>query len=206
MPPSSGNRDESSLITSAPGTKNNSAARTQRLIDDVPLCPAAAIQRGPSTAAILNSSTSQKPIDLRSCDFSSRTGGAGMVMESPGFADEMKSVSGNHNERQLPATSSKPQRAVREIYINIGRHSERTGPQTFFGAPKSDLCSLGSGLGVVSRRICFSPFAFLVRNSESWKLAANGCLFSLRALPMLSAPEQRNADIPMQPELPASIL
>src|SRR5580692_4530193 len=108
MPPSSGNRDESSLITSAPGTKNNSAASTHRLIDEVPLCPAAAIQRGPSTAAILNSSTSQKPIDLRSCDFSSRTGGAGIVIGSPGFADKLRSVSGNHSERQPVAASLTP--------------------------------------------------------------------------------------------------
>ena len=32
------------MITSAPGTKKKTAARTHRLIEEVPLCPAAAIQ------------------------------------------------------------------------------------------------------------------------------------------------------------------
>src|SRR5437763_3051889 len=53
-------------MMSAVGKKNSTAASTHRLIDDVPLCAAAAIQRGPSTAAMLNSSTSQKPITRRS--------------------------------------------------------------------------------------------------------------------------------------------
>jgi hypothetical protein len=38
-------------------------------MDEVPLCAAAAIQRGPSTAAMLKSSTSQKPMARRNCDF-----------------------------------------------------------------------------------------------------------------------------------------
>src|SRR5579863_7307172 len=63
-PPSFGNREDSSLMTSALGTKNKTAARTHKLIDEVPLCAAAAIHRGPSTVAILNSNTSQKPIVL----------------------------------------------------------------------------------------------------------------------------------------------
>jgi|SRR5205814_257129 len=54
-------------MTRALGKKNRTAARIQRLIEDVPLCAAAAIQRGPSTAAMLNSNTSQKPISRRSC-------------------------------------------------------------------------------------------------------------------------------------------
>ena len=66
-------------MTSAPGTKKKTAARTHRLIDEVPLCPAAAIQRGPSTVAMLNSSTSQKPMVLRNCDLESSGAGAGMV-------------------------------------------------------------------------------------------------------------------------------
>src|ERR1700738_5165558 len=84
-PPSSGKREESSLITSAPGTKKKTAASTHKLIDDVPLCPAAAIHRGPSTVAILNSSTSQKPIVLRSCDFESRGADAERLMRSPSW-------------------------------------------------------------------------------------------------------------------------
>src|SRR5579871_3627503 len=51
------------------GRKKSTAANTHRLMDDEPLCAAAAIQRGPSTAAMLNSSTSQKPIARRNCDF-----------------------------------------------------------------------------------------------------------------------------------------
>src|SRR5579859_5802540 len=58
-------------MTNAPGTKKKSAAITQRLMEEVPLCPAAAIHRGPNTVAMLNSSTSQKPIVLRNCDFGS---------------------------------------------------------------------------------------------------------------------------------------
>ena len=66
-------------MTSAPGTKKNTAARTQRLMDEVPLCPAAAIQRGPSTVAMLKSRTSQKPMVLRNCNFESCGAGAGIV-------------------------------------------------------------------------------------------------------------------------------
>jgi len=47
-------------MTNAVGTKKTIAERTHRLIEAVPLCAAAAIQRGPRTAAMLNSSTSQK--------------------------------------------------------------------------------------------------------------------------------------------------
>ncbi len=56
-------------MISAVGRKKNTAAKNHKLMDDVPLCAAAAIQRGPSTAAMLNSSTSQKPMARRSCDF-----------------------------------------------------------------------------------------------------------------------------------------
>src|ERR1700733_4899763 len=98
MPPSSGKREESSLMTNAPGTKKKIAASTQRLMEEGPLWPAAAIQRGPRTVAVLNSSTSQKPMLLRSCDLGSRGGGAGMVMRAPeagswilyGFAQGLK--------------------------------------------------------------------------------------------------------------------
>src|SRR4029077_258720 len=38
-----------------------------RLIEEAPLCAAAAIQRGPSTVAILKSSTSQKPMTRGNC-------------------------------------------------------------------------------------------------------------------------------------------
>ena len=57
------------MMISAVGRKKNTAASTHKLMDEVPLCAAAAIQRGPSTAAMLNSSTSQKPMARRNCDF-----------------------------------------------------------------------------------------------------------------------------------------
>src|SRR2546426_7662537 len=66
-PPSRGNREESSLMTSAEGMKKNTAAIIHKLIEEAPLCAAAAIQRGPSTVAMLKSSTSQKPITRGSC-------------------------------------------------------------------------------------------------------------------------------------------
>src|SRR6266581_613765 len=84
-PPSSGKREESSLITSAPGTKKKTAARTHKLMEEVPLCPAAAIQRGPRTVAMLKSNTSQKPIVLRNCDLVSAAAGAKIVIGTPGL-------------------------------------------------------------------------------------------------------------------------
>src|SRR5262249_41874921 len=56
------------MMMSAVGRKNSTAARIQRLMEDVPVWAAAAIQRGPRTAAMLNNSTSQKPISRRSWD------------------------------------------------------------------------------------------------------------------------------------------
>src|SRR2546423_2950067 len=55
-------------MMSAVGRKKRPAANTHKLMDEVPLCAAAAIQRGPRTAAILKSSTSQRPISRRSWD------------------------------------------------------------------------------------------------------------------------------------------
>src|SRR6516164_2717762 len=60
-------------MTKAEGTKKKSAAMIHKLIDDVPLWAAAAIQRGPRTAAMLKSKTSQKPIARRNCIFGSDT-------------------------------------------------------------------------------------------------------------------------------------
>src|SRR5215471_3063528 len=56
------------MMTSAVGRKKRSAASIHRLMEEVPLWAAVAIQRGPRTAAMLNSSTSQKPISRRSWD------------------------------------------------------------------------------------------------------------------------------------------
>src|SRR5260370_6355308 len=60
-------------MTKAVGTKKKSAAMIHRLMEDVPLWAAAAIQRGPSTAAMLNSKTSHRPISRRSCFLTSGT-------------------------------------------------------------------------------------------------------------------------------------
>src|SRR6476659_4733237 len=68
-PPSCGKRVESSTMMSAVGMKKNNAASAHKLMEEVPLWAAAAIQRGPSTAAMLNSRTSQKPISRRNCVF-----------------------------------------------------------------------------------------------------------------------------------------
>src|SRR5258708_37460984 len=98
-PPSSGKREDSSLITSAPGTKKKTAARTHKLIEEVPLCPAAAIQRGPRTVAMLKSNTSQKPIVLRNCDLEFTAAGAGIVIETPGIPNRAFGACGNHSRR-----------------------------------------------------------------------------------------------------------
>src|SRR5215467_6638325 len=64
------------MMISAVGRKKSTAASTHKLIEDAPLCAAAAIQRGPSTAAMLNNSTSQKPMARRNCDFGVRVSSA----------------------------------------------------------------------------------------------------------------------------------
>src|SRR5690349_19945973 len=69
MPPSCGKRVKSSTTRKAVGRKKRKAGRSHSLNEDVQLCAAAAIQRGPRTAAMLRSSTSQKPITRRRCDF-----------------------------------------------------------------------------------------------------------------------------------------
>src|SRR6266851_2485959 len=111
-PPSSGKREESSLMTNAPGTKKKNAASTHKLMDDVPLWPAAAIHRGPSTVAILKSKTSQKPIALRNCDFGSATAGAEMVKGSRPWRESICPASGNCEKTgpanfQIPPTKKK---------------------------------------------------------------------------------------------------
>ena len=70
-------------MTRALGTKKKTAAITQRLMDEVPLWPAAAIQRGPSTVAILKRSTSQKPMVLRNWERESSAPEGGAVMALP---------------------------------------------------------------------------------------------------------------------------
>ena len=70
-------------MTRAPGTKKKTAARTHKLMEEVPLCPAAAIQRGPRTAAMLKSRTSQKPMALSQLRLGIARGGRGDGHGSP---------------------------------------------------------------------------------------------------------------------------
>src|SRR5580700_4941360 len=97
-------------MTSAPGTKKKTAARIHRLMEDVPLWPAAAIHLGPRTVAMLNSSTSQKPMVFRNCDFESRGTGAGMVMALP---FNLPGVSRNHTRPRADL--------LHEIHLKIRR-------------------------------------------------------------------------------------
>src|SRR6267378_3386034 len=94
-PPSFGNREESSLITSAEGIKKNTAAMIHKLIEEVPLCAAAAIQRGPSTVAILKSRTSQKPISLRNCLIGSGEPSGAALTESRPARESIHPACGN---------------------------------------------------------------------------------------------------------------
>jgi hypothetical protein len=67
------------MITSELGTKNIAPEITHKLIEDGPLCAAAAIHRGPRTDAILKRSTSQKPITWRSWLLGSAEAGASLT-------------------------------------------------------------------------------------------------------------------------------
>ena len=82
-------------MTNAPGTKKKSAAITHRLIEEGPLWPAAAIQRGPSTVAMLNSITSQKPMVLRSSGLEPDEDAAAVVIVSPEFPKNANAVFGH---------------------------------------------------------------------------------------------------------------
>src|SRR6266481_3111426 len=81
MPPSFGKRVESSTMMRAVGKKKPTAAITHRLRDEGPLWAAAAIQRGPSTAAMLKSTMSIMPI--------SRLSWMGTVMEVSGMVQQI---------------------------------------------------------------------------------------------------------------------
>jgi hypothetical protein len=52
--------------------------------------------------AILNNSTSQKPIDLRNCDLESSAVGAEAVIASPGSPEEIHSAFENHKGAAAP--------------------------------------------------------------------------------------------------------
>src|SRR5260370_41897128 len=86
-------------MTSAEGTKKNIAASTHRLIEDVPLCAAAAIQRGPRTVAMLKSRTSQKPISLRNCLMGSQELLAVWLTESRPAGESVRPACGNSSGR-----------------------------------------------------------------------------------------------------------
>src|SRR5580700_10518184 len=103
-------------MTNAPGTKKKSAAITHRLMEEVPLWPAAAIHRGPRTVAMLKSSTSQKPIVLRNCDLGSATVAGELLTESHPARESVRPAAGNPAGRdpwnfRIPPRSRTPARA-----------------------------------------------------------------------------------------------
>src|ERR1700683_5217496 len=87
------------------GRKNRAAASTHRLIEDVPLRAATAIQRGPSTDATLNSNKSHGPIARRSCFFGSDE--LGSVTRSHPARESVRLAAENCAERD-PATPQAP--------------------------------------------------------------------------------------------------
>src|SRR5205085_9149237 len=97
-------------MTNAPGTKKKKAASTHKLMEEVPLCPAAAIHRGPSTVAILKRRTSQKPIALRSCDLGSVAAGAEIVKASRPWQELICPASENCGRRDLSNFQIPPMR------------------------------------------------------------------------------------------------
>src|ERR1700739_1371759 len=107
-------------MTSVPGTKKKTAAITHKLIDDVPLWPAAAIHRGPSTVAMLNSSTSQKPIVFRSCDFGSEAAAGGVLPGARPLRESAHPAPGNRAKTGL----SNPQKPSRNRILLLSRLAE----------------------------------------------------------------------------------
>src|SRR5580658_5459906 len=89
------------------GKKNRTAASTQRLIDDVPLFAATAIQRGPTTDATLNNSKSHGPIARRSC-FLASAGLCSLTRSRParGLAHPAAENCGEKDRARLPALST----------------------------------------------------------------------------------------------------
>src|SRR5579863_8890954 len=102
-------------MTSAPGMKKNTAAMTQRLIEEVPLWPAAAIQRGPRTVAMLNSSTSQKPMALRSCDLELEAAGAVVMVDLCAVSGMIQDLAGDLHRSSRLASGLLPAYADRNL-------------------------------------------------------------------------------------------
>src|SRR6266705_28756 len=78
-------------MMSAVGMKKNSAATVQMVSDDGPELAADAIQRGPSTVAMLKNKTSQKFISLRSWDLTSGP----TAVDKVRFLDEARKITRN---------------------------------------------------------------------------------------------------------------
>src|SRR3954469_2346132 len=99
MPPSSGNRDESSVTTSPCGTKKSNAASSQSVSALGPALAAVASQRSPSTATRLNNTRSRSPsarsseaarsarCGVRSSDAPVSLTGAGSLLRDRQIAD-----------------------------------------------------------------------------------------------------------------------
>src|SRR5690349_21679245 len=80
------------MMISAVGRKKRTVAKIHRLMEEGPLWAAAAIQRGPSTAAMLKSRTSQKPIARRSWDLGPAGSGCKRFTSETGY----RKWRGNH--------------------------------------------------------------------------------------------------------------
>src|SRR3954469_2327677 len=113
MPPSSGNRDESSVTTSPCGTKKNSAASSQSAMALGPALAAVASQRSPSTATRLNNTRSRSP-SARSSD------GASSPRKDPCSADVPASLTGMRSLLR--------DRQVADVDVEIVVHAQTDEP------------------------------------------------------------------------------
>jgi hypothetical protein len=108
------------------GDEEETAARIQRLMEEVPLWPAAAIQRGPTTVAMLKRRTSQKPMVLRSWDLGSVIQGSGCSVQGTGMGSGVGlgfRSSGHHAKNGRDGVVLFPKRD-REGYFGVRHRGE----------------------------------------------------------------------------------
>jgi hypothetical protein len=80
---------------------------------------------------------------------------------TPLFVD----VSSDITPEEVEIAHSTPVSCPENSFHNFSCHSERMGPQTSPGTPKSDLCSLGWRLGVGSEESAFVLCSYLSRTT-----------------------------------------
>src|SRR5271163_1953909 len=125
-------------MTMALGTKNKTAASIHKLIEEAPLCEAAAIQRGPRTVAILKRRTSQNPISLRSCLIGSEEEFAGALKGSRPRRESVHPACGNCAERGLWSFQNRPRTRTRWLCLPARRPLCRLvfSPDGYRGSPR----------------------------------------------------------------------